>query len=268
MEGKLSMRHGFKSGLLFLSSALAIGSASARQIPSRRFVDYANSPAPAAPRAVESFPIDGGKYSVQLDVSQVPELADWARQTLIPVVQDWYPKIIALLPSPKFKPPRHFSITFKKDMQGVANTAGTKITAAGPWYLHHLQDEAVGSIVHEMVHIVQQYDGNPVPGWLVEGLADYIRFYLFEPQVHGARIRPKAAAKVRYDDSYRLTANFLNWVVEQGNTDLILNLNAAMRQGHYNEGLWPKLTGHSLQQLGDAWKQALLHKASHPAPAP
>jgi hypothetical protein len=268
MEGKLSMRHGFKSGLLFLCSALAVGSAGAGQTRRPRFVESAMPSAPPLPRLIESFPIDGGKYSVRLDVSEVPELADWARQTLIPVVQDWYPKIIALLPSPNFQPPRDFTITFKKDMQGVANTSGTSITAAGPWYLQHLQDEAVGSIVHEMIHVVQQYCGNPVPGWLVEGLADYIRFYLFEPQVHGADIRPKAAAKVRYDDSYRVTANFLNWVVEQGNTDLILNLNAAMRQDRYNEDLWPKLTGRSLQQLGDAWKLALIHRASHPAPAP
>src|SRR5580658_7092928 len=82
----------------------------------------------------ESFPIANNKYYVVLDVSEVPELAAWARQTLIPVVQDWYPKIIALLPSPNYSPPKSFTITFKRDMPGIANTAGTRITAAGAWY--------------------------------------------------------------------------------------------------------------------------------------
>jgi hypothetical protein len=73
----------------------------------------------------------------------------------------------------------------------------------------------VGSIVHEMVHVVQQYGDYREPSWVVEGLPIYIRFYLFEPEVRGADITPRVANRVRYDDSYRITANFLNWVVKQ-----------------------------------------------------
>lgn len=214
------------------------------------------------PHRSQSFPIEQGKYSVSLDASEVPELSDWARETLIPMVQDWYPKIIALLPSSHYKPSRRLTIIFKRDMRGVANTSGTTITCAGAWYLQHRKDEAVGSIVHEMVHVVQQYGDHPAPGWLVEGIADYIRFYLFEPELHGADIAPRAAGKDHYDDSYRVTANFLNWVILQGNTTLLTTLNAALRRGNYNDKLWLRLTGHSLQELGDAWKLASI-KGAH-----
>ena len=142
-------------------------------------------------------------------------------------------------------------------MQGVANTAETHINAAAAWYRKHLKDEAVGSIIHEEVHVVQQYGHSRVPGWLVEGIADYIRFYLFEPQLHAAEIAPRRAPTVRYDNSYRVTANFLNWVTTHGHPDLVKDLNAAARKDRYTDKLWEKLTGQSLEDLGATWQQAL-----------
>ena len=62
------------------------------------------------------------------------------------------------------------------------------------WFRANLQGEAIGSVVHELVHVVQEYgrarrenpEATRSPGWLVEGLADYIRWFLYEPQSHGA----------------------------------------------------------------------------------
>jgi len=178
-------------------------------------------------------------------------------------MQEWYPKLVAMLPSEGFEAPHEFSIVFKKDMPGVADTSGTHIRVAAAWFRANLKGEAIGAVIHEMVHVVQQYDrpvqpnSIPAPGWLTEGLDDYIRFYLFEPQTHGADISKSGAAGVQYNGSYRITANFLNYVSRKYDTNLVPKLNAAIRNGNYNENLWKNITGHTVQDLGAEWKSSL-----------
>ena len=36
-------------------------------------------------------------------------------------------------------------------------------------------------MIHETCHVVQRYRGRGNPGWLVEGVADYVRFFVYEP---------------------------------------------------------------------------------------
>jgi hypothetical protein len=205
----------------------------------------------------------GGKYEVLIDYSQMPELKDWINSKLAPVVEAWYPKLVAMLPSDNFEAPTKFSITFHKNGRGVAATGGTRIFCDGPWFSRNLNGEAVGAIVHEMVHVVQQYGhtrrsdpNDQIPGWLVEGVPDYIRWFLYEPQSHGAdHIANPATA--RYNAAYRTTANFLNFVIHKYDKDLIRKLNAAIRDGKYNDDLWKDYTGKTVQELADEWKAAL-----------
>ena len=231
-------------------------------------------PAPAAGKQVVEF--GGGRYRCSIDTSEVPDLTEVVDQRLVPVVKEWYPKLVEMLPSPGFAAPTNFSIVFKKDMAGVADTSGTRIRVAYKWFRGNLQGESIGSVVHEMVHVVQQYGGarrdRPrsarVPGWLTEGLTDYIRWYQYEPQSHGAEISRQGLARARYDGSYRVTGNFLNWVSEKYDKDLIPKLNALIRQGDYSDDTWVKLTGKSLPDLGDAWKQSLATKLGVELPPP
>jgi hypothetical protein len=175
----------------------------------------------------------------------------------VDAVLAWYPKLVAMLPSPGFRAPTKFSITFQTNKDGVATTTGTAISGAAAFYRKNIGGEAVGSMVHEMVHVVQQFRAGAAPVWLTEGIADYIRFYRFEPETHGADIPASRAAAARYDGSYRITANFLNWVSGRYNQSLAENLTVAIRTGRYSERVWSTLTGHSLQELGQAWKQSL-----------
>jgi hypothetical protein len=199
------------------------------------------------------------KYEITIDTSEVPELSEWAEKTLRPACEEWYPKIVEMLPSDNYTAPQRFSITFRKDKKGVADTGGTRINCAADWYKKNLKGEAVGSVVHEMVHVDQQYGrargGARNPGWLVEGIADYIRWYKFEPQSHGTEIRDPSRA--RYDASYRVTANFLNYVTEKYDKDLVRKLNAAMREGKYSDDLWKQYTKKSVEELGQEWKDSL-----------
>jgi hypothetical protein len=214
----------------------------------------AESPAPAAPYV---FKTDDGKCEITIQTKDAPQLRDWAESKLAPVLAEWYPKIVAMLPGDGYTAPAHFSITLKP-MDGVAFTSGRSVTANSKWLAGEIGKEAVGSLVQEAVHVVQQFGdgGGRNPGWLVEGSADYIRWFKYEPQSHGADIvwmRHLRNFTPHYNDSYRVTANFLNWVTEKYDTNIVRQLNAAMRNGKYDGDLWKQHTGRTASQLGEEW---------------
>ena len=230
------------------------------------------SPDPDAPKGFrEVFKSDDGVYQFTIDTTQAPEMNDWARAKMVPIVKEWYPKLVKMLPSKGYEAPKSFTILCKPLKQGGAPAmAGNReITCNSNWFMKNLRGEAGGAVVHEMVHLVQRYGearrNNPNatrnPGWLVEGIADYIRWFLYEPQKNGAHIGPNRADKVNYDGSYRTTANFINWVSLKYDKEIAFKLNAACRQGLYTEDLWKKYTGRTVQELNAEWKA---HLASQP----
>ena len=159
-----------------------------------------------------------------------------------------------MLPSSGYTAPRRVSVTFRKDMRGVAGTSGTRIACAGDWFRRNLDGEAVGAVVHELVHVIQRYgrvrNGNSNPGWLVEGVADYIRWFHFEPPSQRPRPNPATA---HYTDSYRTTAAFLNFVAETQDQDVVKKLNTAMREGRYTAELWKEYTGKTVDELWEEY---------------
>lgn len=206
--------------------------------------------------------VNDGKYQISIDITDTPDLKDWVEGELVPVMREWYPKIVEMLPSEGYEAPRRVNIVFSGDMQGVAATGGTRVSCAAAWFRSNLKGEAKGAVVHELVHVAQQYrgtrrGGTPTPGWVVEGIADYIRWFLYEPQTRGAEISTRNAARARYDASYRTSANFLNWVVKTHDKDLLRHLNAAAREGRYSEAIWKERTGSTVQELGEQWKKSL-----------
>jgi hypothetical protein len=209
---------------------------------------------------------DTGAYEITIDTTEAPDLTDWAHKELGPVVQKWYPRLVEMLPSEGYQAPKKVTIEFSASMRGVAATGGTRVRCAASWFRRELEGEAKGAIVHELVHVVQNYGigrrTNPTrtPGWLVEGIADYIRWFLYEPQTHGADITSRNIDRARYDGNYRISANFLNWVTETYDKNIVRELNAAAREARYNDGLWTKFTGHTVQELGDEWKASLEKK--------
>jgi hypothetical protein len=224
---------------------------------------------------VKTVDIDGGKYTATIDTSETPDLTEWATKELTPMVVEWYPKLVKMLPSDGYTAPTHFSITFRANKKGVADTGGTRINCAYDFFKNELKGQAKGAILHEMVHVVQQYgafrakhpqrDNNP--GWFVEGIPDYIRWYDYEPRSNGAAISKRGYEKANYDGSYRITANFLNYVVEKYDKNLIQQMNAAMRDGQYSPDLWKKYTGKSVEDLNTEWKADLAKKLGLPPAA-
>src|SRR5256885_251320 len=96
------------------------------------------------------------------------------------LLAEWYPKIVAMLPSEGFSAPKAFRVWIKPG-QGVAATGGTNITANANWLMNgkgEIHREAIGALLHEEVHVIQRYGGgrrsDPTaaprirpPGWLV-----------------------------------------------------------------------------------------------------
>lgn len=238
--------------------------------------DFVPNP-PAAPAGPAPFTVrtPDGRYSFTLDLSRAPELESWARGTLVPVLLEWYPRLADLLPGQNFEPPREVRIVIRPG-RGVAATSGTRITANARWIQRELEGEAVGALVHELVHVLQQYGRRPAgsappPGWLVEGIADYLRWFVFEPERHGADLvwlRQQRNVQLRHDAGYRISANFLDWVSRRYNRDLIRHLNAALREGRYEESLWSQWTGHTLQELAEQWRSETEKALAAPEPPP
>jgi hypothetical protein len=119
------------------------------------------------------------KYPVEftVDVKDAPEMKEWAEKSAR-LCEQWYSRINDDLKSERFQPPRRVRMTIKK-MNGVAYTSGARITGSAAFFKQHPDD--FGAMIHETVHVVQGYRLPGNPGWLVEGIADYIRFFKYEP---------------------------------------------------------------------------------------
>ena len=230
----------------------------------------------SATESKKTYQIENGKYQVTIDTSKAPELAEWADKELSPMVVAWYPKIVQMLPSDGYSAPSSFSIVFQSNMRNPAATGGSRIMCSREWFKSNLKGEAKGAVLHEMVHVIQHYhrvrgedsQAERPPGWLVEGIPDYIRWFQYEPQSHGADVawmRTRRNLKLSYDGMYRITANFLNWVSEKYDTKVVLKVNAALRDGKYKEQMWKDLTGHTVQELGADWKKDIEAKLAQPA---
>lgn len=220
-----------------------------------------------APKPDQPAARPASKYQIDIDYSQTPELKEWVDTKLRPTLEEWYPIIIADLPSEGFTPPQHFTVTIESPGQGVAATSGTHVTVSATWINQQEargpMNESVGSVVHEAVHVVQQYGGarggRRIPGWMTEGIADYFRWWKYEP---ASMRRPVAPVKrngqpASYTDSYQTTAAFLEFVAKNYDHELVVKFNAIGRQGGYSPELWKKYTGKTVDELWAAFVETL-----------
>jgi hypothetical protein len=200
-------------------------------------------------------------------MTHAPEMKNWTESELKPVIVEWYPRIVEMLPSDGFEAPEKVRFRYLPNakMEGIpAYASGGTISMNAPWMAREKNREARGAIVHEMVHVVQSYANRrsrggrrmQTPGWIVEGIPDYVRWFLYEPQSGGAALSKSALAKAKHDASYRVSANFIDWVLREYDADgtLLQKLNAAAREGRYSTDTWKELTGRAEEELAADWK--------------
>jgi hypothetical protein len=201
----------------------------------------------SAPRVVTfRYPIE-----FTLDVADAPEMREWAEK-VVRVCERQYPMICDVLASDGFRPPTRLHMALKTDYNGVAAAGGGRIVGSVKYFKAHPND--IGAMVHETAHCVQDYRARRLPGWLVEGIADYVRFWKYEPGTAG-RVLPERA---RYDGSYRTTAAFLAFVSEKYDPNLVTKLNALLRENRYDPGAWKALTGKPVEELNQEWRRSLV----------
>ncbi|HLK55618.1 MAG TPA: basic secretory protein-like protein [Chthonomonadaceae bacterium] len=198
-------------------------------------------------------------YQIEIDYSQTPQLKQWAERELHPTLEKWYPIILADLPTDGFTPPQRYTITLEANGKGVAVTSGTRVTVNAKWIEGQLmrgpKNETLGALVHESVHVAQQYGEakghNRAPVWLAEGIADYIRWWKYET---AATRRPFTLVKpngdtVSYTDGYHTTAEFLEYLAKNYDHEIVVKLNTAGRMGTYTPDLWKEYTGKTIDEL-------------------
>jgi hypothetical protein len=191
------------------------------------------------------------------DLSQAPDLAIWA-DTAEKQMEQFWPDTEAMLYSDGFVPPNMVNVVYRTGpgVTDVAATGGGVMTVNSRWCRAHPED--TGLTVHEMAHVVQAYAGYN-PGWLVEGIADYIRWIKFEPQNYHVRINTRTAT---YHDAYRTSATFLGWCEIHYDSKLVTKLSRDVRFEAYTNDKFKLYCGKDVDTL---WSEFIAQYTSDPA---
>jgi hypothetical protein len=238
---------------LFASAALLVG----LTVPL-----HAATPAPATqPRATTAparelirisatLPDSKEKITAVVDVNGAPEYKEWGIKAANYALK-WYPELDKHLPSDGFTPPREFGIVIR-EAKGVAYTSGTTITINVGYLKNHTDD--LGMVAHELVHVIQHYRGRGNPGWLVEGIADYMRYFVVEPGAKNARFNPERSS---YKNGYQPAAAMLNYIEKQKGPGIVVKLNQIMREGKFKPDTFKEITGYEPDELWTDFKASL-----------
>lgn len=199
---------------------------------------------------------------VEVDCKGAPEAAEWGKlaQSL---TETWYPRLCEMLATDGIDPvdgkphgkafvsPPKLRIVIEAKLKVPAYTTGAEIHVDGSWIQGHWDDS--GLLIHELAHVVQNYPpSKTTPGWLVEGIADYVRWWRYEPELAATAGRTRIdPAKSKYTDSYRTTAMWLAWCSRTHDLRLVAALDLALRNAENPMPVFEKLCGKDADAL---WK--------------
>ena len=222
---------------LTMAAAISLGMRAADD-PFARFM---------APLAAEPA---GSSTIIVLDMSGIadsPALMQWASDAG-KVCAEWYPLVCRFLATDEWTRPKEIVLVFRRGLGVPALTAGNRMEFDSQWITDHPDD--FGVVIHELTHVIQAYPASDnKPGWLVEGIADYIRLWKYEPEVPRPQID---RANSKWTEGYRTTAAFLAWGCARYDRRLVRVLDKALRSGTYSDEIWKQVTGKGLEEL---WAQ-------------
>ncbi|MES2004675.1 MAG: basic secretory protein-like protein [Bacteroidota bacterium] len=186
--------------------------------------------------------ITKGDYTL-LFISKDSAFDSGTKQKMIDAFFTVYPQ-----EAKRFNPNTLNKITFVIDpaYAGVAAT-GNGVARYNPkWLKDHPED--IDVVTHEVMHVVQAYHGGS-PGWLTEGIADYVRYVYGVNNVNGKWALPNYKEGQSYTNSYRITARFLVWLEKNVRKTIVDELDNAARSKTYTVDLWKEKTGKTLDEL-------------------
>lgn len=184
------------------------------------------------------------KSNTLVFVNQDPYLNTKVKKGLINTFFKVYPKLVKDFNS---EATNSVQVTIDTSYTGVAYAHNGKITISSNWLVKKPEDLDV--ITHEVMHIVQSYPPNSGPGWLTEGIADYVRFKYGLNNKKAGWALTEYSLKHSYTNSYRITARFLYWITQNYDNNIVKKLDNNMRAATYSSELWNKYTGFSLDEL-------------------
>ena len=178
---------------------------------------------------------------VNLNVTQVPHLEYWEFHAK-ELITLWSPRIARILDVEDY--PHNIDLTIQKSDEGIAFSDSNAITVSSHWIEKYPED--IGLIVHEAVHVVQLYPKFE-PGWITEGIADYIRWHLYEKKP--LDWFPVGEDEKGYEAAYRITGGFFLWITLHKNADFMKILNTYMKKSEYKDSMFFQYTGKDLDAL-------------------
>jgi len=131
--------------------------------------------------------------------------------------------------------------------KGVAATGNAHIRINPTWIHQHPED--IDVVTHEAMHIVQSYGRSVGPGWLTEGIADYVRNEFGVNNAAAKWTLGEYKAGQNYTNSYRITAHFLLWADKKVKPGLVKELDKQLRDHTYTADTWKQQTNKTLDEL-------------------
>lgn len=223
--------------------------------------------ASAAPAAPANAAAHGVKVEFELDCSKAPGKAKWAKNNLVPYLERSAARVIRLLDG-KNAVWNRGSVKIIVDpgcsSPAAANAQG-KCIWLSPAFMDSHPHEVPGALIHEFTHVVQNYgpeEGRAVPyasvpGWITEGIADWVRWFNFEGPAGVARATGDAQRNPKHDAAYGVSASFFDYIVKKYDRQFVVKLNRLCRDGRYSEEVWVKLTGKSRDALAGEWRRKI-----------
>ena len=162
-----------------------------------------------------------------------------------------YPKLAKQYNPKALKAVKFFIDTAYK---GVAATSNGMIVFSPAYMSKHPGD--IDVVTHEGMHIVQDYGRSVGPGWLTEGIADYVRYKFGIDNPGAGWSLPALKPEHTYKNSYRITARFFVWMERKVKPGIIETIDQQLRNHTYTAESWNKLTGKNLDEL---WASYIQH---------
>ncbi|HEX3313808.1 MAG TPA: basic secretory protein-like protein [Gemmataceae bacterium] len=168
---------------------------------------------------------------------------------LVTEFYECYPRLVERFENPKRPAPHDIKITFAH-IRVPAYCTGPEIKVDIDWLHKHPDD--IGMITHELTHSVQGYRGG-VPGWFVEGMADYTRLAFGPKEQPNWALPRRFSDKQSYKDSYRVTGRFFQWL-EAKHPGVLDKMHRKAQDREFDLGDFRKLTGSTIDEL---WAQCV-----------
>jgi len=137
---------------------------------------------------------------------------------------------------------------------GVAEASGNRILFSTKYMNAHPTD--IDIVTHEGMHLVQGYGYGSGPVWLTEGIADFIRYKYGVDNIGSKWYLPNFEEnhnKKKYENSYRITARFFEWIDQKVKPGMIIEIDKELRNRTYTQDTWVKLSGKTIDELWDAY---------------